>query len=116
MKSLKHLALIIVALASLILTWPYAFAWIAGGGNIFNAYDFFADAIRPGGTGAFLSVDILIVWVVYVVWVVTDAQRIGAGMKWGGLFAILSYLGVCFSFPLYIVFRERHLDRLAAQG
>lgn len=115
-QSLKHVALIIVAVMSLVLTWPHAFGWMAAGGNIFNAYDFFADAIRPGGTSAFLSLDILIVWVVYIAWVITDAPRIGAGLKWGLLFAALSYLGVCFSFPLYIVFRERHIDRNPAQG
>lgn len=111
MISLRHAIFVIAAFAGLFLTWPYAFDWMRNGGNILNAWAFFADALRPGGTAAFLSLDILFVWGVYIVWVIGDARRIGLGSGTGVLFAVLSYLGVCFSMPLYLVRRERWLDR-----
>ena len=83
------------------------------GGNILNPIQFFADAIAPGGTAAFLSIDMAIAWLVFMVWVVFDARRIGMGMRWGWFFVALSYIGVSLAFPVYIVTRERYLDRRA---
>jgi len=83
------------------------------GGNILDPVDFFGDAIDAGGTAAFLSLDMLIAWAVFMVWVVFDAQRIGMGAKWGWFFVALSYAGVSMAFPVYLVARERFLDRHA---
>jgi len=48
---------------------------------------------------------------VFLVWVFADARRIGLGARTGAAFALLSMLGICFAFPLYLVRRERWLDR-----
>ena len=82
-----------------------------GGGNILNPVQFFADAIAPGGTAAFLALDMAVAWLVFMVWVVFDTQRIGMGMRWGWFFVALSYIGVSMAFPFYLVVRERFLDR-----
>ncbi len=84
------------------------------GGNILNPLDFFGDAIDAGGTAAFLSLDMLVAWAVFMVWVVTDAKRIGLGTKWGWAFVALSYIGVSMAFPVYLVTRERFLDKQSA--
>jgi hypothetical protein len=84
---------------------------MAAGGNILNPVAFFGDALAPGGTAAFLTIDMAIAWLVFMVWVVTDSKRIGLGYKWGWTFVALSYIGVSMAFPVYLVTRERYLDR-----
>ncbi|WP_290866590.1 DUF2834 domain-containing protein [Aquabacterium sp.] len=108
--SLRHGFFLVVGIAALFLTWPHALEWMRQGGNILNPIQFFADAINAGGTAAFLSIDMAIAWVVFMVWVVIDAQRIGMGIKWGWFFVGLSYIGVSMAFPIYLVTRERFID------
>lgn len=110
-NNIKHGVFLILGIAALLLTWPYAFDWMRAGGNIFNVVDFFNDAIKVGGTAAFLSLDMLIAWIVLMIWVVFDTQRIGMGMKWGWFFVFLSYVGVSFMLPVYLITRERFIDR-----
>jgi hypothetical protein len=116
MTQIKHAFFILIAIASLFFTWPHAIDWVRGGGNILNPLSFFVEPYKLGGTSAFLTMDIAVVWIAYLVWVVPDAKRIGLGAKWGWIFFALSYLGTCFAFPLYLVMRERHLDRQGARG
>ena len=114
--SIKHILFILLGIAALVLTWPFAFDWMRAGGNILNPLEFFGDPIKAGGTGAFLSIDMAVAWLVFMIWVVFDAQRIGMGYKWGWFFVALSYIGVSFTFPIYLVVRERFLDRRKAVG
>lgn len=107
--NVRHGVFLALGVAALALTWPHALAWMDEGGNILNPAQFFGDAMEPGGTAAFLSIDMLIAWVVFMVWVVFDAKRIGLGYKYGALFIVLSYIGVSMAFPVYLVTRERYL-------
>jgi len=109
--NIRHAFLLMLGLAALFLTWPHAFEWMRQGGNIFNPVQFFADAINAGGTAAFLSIDMAIAWLVFMIWVVVDTRRIGMGAKWGWFFVALSYVGVSLSFPVYLITRERFIDR-----
>ena len=111
--NLRHAFFIIIGIVALFITWPYAFDWMTSGGNILNPVQFFSDAISPGSTAAFLALDMAIAWIVFMVWVIFDAQRIGAGLKWGVFFVLLSYVGVSMAYPFYIVFRERFIDRIS---
>ncbi|NKI16097.1 DUF2834 domain-containing protein [Spongiibacter sp. KMU-166] len=110
-QNIKHIIFVILGIAALILTWPHAFDWMRNGGNILDPLSFFTDAIDAGETAAFLSLDMMIAWVVFMIWVVFDTARIGMGMKWGWFFVALSYIGVSFTFPVYLVVRERYIDR-----
>lgn len=114
--TLRHSFFIIVGIVALLITWPFAFDWMRAGGNILNPVQFFSDALAPGGTAAFLALDMAVAWVVFMVWVVFDTRRIGMGMKWGWFFVFLSYIGVSMAFPFYLVARERFLDRRSAPG
>jgi hypothetical protein len=109
--NIRHAFYVVAGIAALFLTWPHAFQWMADGGNILNPVEFFGDPISAGGTGAFLSIDMAVAWLVFMVWAVTDSKRIGAGYKWGWAFVILSYIGVSMAFPFYLVFRERYLAK-----
>jgi hypothetical protein len=55
-----------------------------------------------------------IAWLVFMDWVVADCRRIGLGTRWGVFFVALSYIGVSMAFPVYLVVRERYLDRRQA--
>jgi hypothetical protein len=114
--NVRHALYLLAGLAGLLLTWPHAFSWMSDGGNIMNPIDFFGDAIDAGGTAAFLSIDMLVAWCVFMVWVVTDSARIGMGAKRGWLFVLLSYIGVSMAFPVYLVTRERFLDKQSGAG
>jgi hypothetical protein len=109
--NIRHAIYLGAGVLALLLTWPHAFDWMDAGGNILNPFDFFGDAIDAGGTAAFLSLDMLVAWAVFMVWVVTDAKRIGLGTRWGWFFVALSYIGVSMAFPVYLVTRERFLDK-----
>lgn len=109
--NIRHAFFLIAGAVALVLTWPFAFDWIGDGGNIGNPVEFFGDAMAPGGTAAFLSIDMAIAWLVFMVWVLFDARRIGLGYKVGVLFILLSYIGVSMAFPVYLVVRERYLAR-----
>ena len=111
--SVKHLAYIGLAIVSLIWAWSHGFAWAVGGGNLLNLPSFFIDAYNSGSAAAFLTIDILTAWATFMIWVVGDARKIGLGARLGWIFVALSFLGTCFAFPLYLVLRERHLDRAA---
>jgi hypothetical protein len=109
--NIRHAAYVLLGVTATLLTWPHAFDWIRAGGNILNPVQFFSDAIHAGGTAAFLSIDMAIAWLVFMIWVVSDAKRIGLGLKWGWFFVALSYVGVSLAFPVYLVTRERFLQR-----
>jgi hypothetical protein len=113
-SNLKHGLFIVLGITAFFLTWPHAFDWMHKGGNILDPVAFFGDAIKAGGTAAFLSIDMAIAWVVFMIWVVFDAKRIGMGYKWGWFFVAMSYIGVSLTFPIYLVVRERFLDKKSA--
>ncbi len=109
-KTIRHTVYLVLGIAAFFLTWPHALQWMSEGGNILNPVAFFGDAIAHGRTAAFLSFDILFMWVTYMIWVVTDAHRIGLGYKWGVFFLLFSYVGVSLAFPVYLIVRERFVD------
>jgi hypothetical protein len=109
--TLRHGFFILIGIAALFLTWPHAIQWIQDGGNILNPVAFFADAINAGGTAAFLTFDLLVVWIVFMVWAPSDAAKIGLGAKVGWIFVALSFIGVSMAFPFYLVYRERFLAK-----
>lgn len=109
--NIRHMFYLVIGLFGAIATWSYGFQWIADGGNVFNPVEFFADGIRPGGTAAFLSIDMAVTWAVFLVWVCQDCMKIGLGKKWAAFFVVLTYIGVCFTFPVYLIVRERYLAR-----
>lgn len=109
--NIRHALYAIAAIVSLVWAWSQGFAWMQAGGNLLNLPSFFIDAYKSGPAAAFLTVDILVAWGVFMVWVVGDARAIGLGAKWGWIFVALSFLGTCFAFPLYLIKRDRHLAR-----
>jgi Terpene cyclase DEP1 len=106
----RHILFVMLAIGSLLAAWSHGLVWMAAGGNLFNLPSFFIDSFNSGPAAAFLTIDIVVAWAVFMIWVVGDAAKIGLGARTGWLFVALSFLGTCFAFPLYLVLRERHLD------
>ena len=113
---IKHAFFILIGVGSLFVVWPFAFEWMKNGGNIMNPLSFFTDVFKLGGAPAFLTTDIAVSWITFMVWVVFDSKKIGLGAKWGWIFVGLSYLGTCFAFPIYLVVRDRYLAKQVNQG
>ena len=110
--SIKHLVYVVLAVIALVAAWSHGLAWMASGGTLLNLPSFFIDAYNSGSAAAFLTIDIVVVWLVFMIWVVGDSQRIGLGARQGWIFVALSFLATCFAFPLYLVVRERFLSRV----
>jgi hypothetical protein len=107
----KHALFVAAAVISPVWAWAKGVAWVTEGGNLINLPSFFIDAYNSGSASTCLTIYILFVWGVFLVWVIADARRIGLGTRTGAAFGLLSMLGICFAFPLYLVRRERWLDR-----
>lgn len=112
----RHLLYILIAVASAAAAWFHGIAWVREGGNLLLLPTFFLDAYRSGSAAAFLTIDILAAWTVFMIWVVPDAVRIGLGARKGWFYFALSFIGTCFAFPLYLVARERHLAKAGTAG
>src|SRR3546814_17314339 len=65
--TVRHVFFVIVGIFAILITWPFAFDWMRAGGNILNPVQFFADALAPGGTAAFLALDMAVAWAVFMV-------------------------------------------------
>lgn len=113
---LRHAAYVIIAAAATVGAWWHGVAWITQGGNILNLPSFFLDSYRSGSAAAFLTIDILAAWAVFMIWVVPDAKRIGLGAKTGWVYFALSFIGTCLALPLYLRARERHLAAVGETG
>jgi len=111
--NVRHIYYLIIAIVSLVITWSYGIQWMKEGGDVSNPLAMFIDAFNTGHPGAqFLTVDIFAAWMVFIVWVFSDCVKIGLGKKWGAFWIAVSYLGVCFTFPVYLIARERYLKSL----
>ena len=73
-------------------------------------WGFFVDAMTASHPSASLSVDVFIAYLVFCVWCVVEARRLGmrhawAYVVWGLLVAFAS------AFPLFLLMRDLHLAR-----
>lgn len=109
--NLRHAIYLITGIVALISLYPHAFDYMNAGGNFWNPIEFFGTGIAAGGAAAVLSTEMVAVCIVFWIWVIVDSRQIGLGTKWGVLFAIISYFGISFFFPLYLIVRERFLAK-----
>lgn len=102
----------LLALAGLLAPWYFNVRYAAQGGSLLDV----GAAIRlafANPVSSSLSIDVLIAFAVFVVWVVPEARRIG--MRAGWIYPLLGLLiAFAFAFPLFLLMRERHLRREGA--
>ena len=65
----------------------------------------FADQIFSSTIAALTFADLMMCAVVFYVWLPREAARAGIRRWWP--FALASFGGLCFAFPLFLYFRER---------
>jgi hypothetical protein len=111
MVQLRLAAYAVFATAGLVLPWIYGIQWVAAGGNILNFYSFFHDSFVPNGAAAFVTIDLLISWFTFLVFVLPESKRVGTPNGWI-FFVLASTVGNCFAFPLFLFFRERRLAEM----
>ena len=88
----------------LVLTWYFNFQHFAGGGT---AGEFLSLGF-VNSVSSSLTVDLLVACVAFVIWMVSEGERLGMKARW--LYPCLAF-GVAFAFagPLFLWMRERQL-------
>ena len=66
----------------------------------------FADQIFSSTIAALTFADLMMCAVVFLAWLPREAARMGIRRWWP--FALATLGGLCFAFPLFLYFRERH--------
>jgi len=62
-----------------------------------------------------LAVDLTMCFIAFISWSGPDGRRLGVGRWWATVPAAL-LVGLCFAIPLYLLLRERALERQPALG
>lgn len=93
-----------LAAVGLMATWYYNGLYILGGGGLGPA-EFFGTAFANALTTA-ITIDVYCSALVFSVWVVTDAKRMGLRRSW--LYVVVCFcIGLAVALPLYLAQRER---------
>ncbi len=110
--SIREMMYALLAVLGLLLPWHYNLQFMAATPGLFDLLEFVRQAmVNPAS--ASLSLDLIVAFTAYCVFVIAEARRIG--MRHGWIFVAL---GLCVAFacafPLFLLLRERHLRRRAA--
>lgn len=113
--SLKQFTYLFLSFLGAVCTWYFNVQYFQGTGTIlFSPIHF---AVQAGSTpaGASMSMDALITGLAAIVWMLTDANKIGMKHAWAYI-AFGSWISFTFLFPLFLFMRERHLDQQQIEG
>jgi hypothetical protein len=95
----------ILAVAALVVTWSWNFAFFAGPDASLGS---FLAGAYANPAAASLSSDLLFLTLVAVVWMVVEARRHGIRFVW--LYVAMGFaVAISVSFPLFLIARERRL-------
>ncbi|WP_417429460.1 DUF2834 domain-containing protein [Kiloniella sp.] len=99
---------LILSILGLLATWYYNFQYFSMSESInFGPY-LKALLVNPATTA--VTVDIYFTAVVFSVWVLVESKRVG--MKYPYIYVLLCFgVGIAFSFPLFLAFREKQRER-----
>ncbi len=98
----------LLALVGLIATWFFNLQFIEFYGEL-KLEQFIADNY-VNAASASIANDIFVAGLTFVFWVYVESRRIGMRFWW--VYAILTFgVAIAFAFPLYLLMRERHLDK-----
>ena len=109
---------LLLAVVGLIWAWSHGLAfsmdWLTATPNPWNVPQFFVDffysAYVASPTAAFLTVDLLGAWFTFLVFVLPESRRLNIKVGWV-YFLLACTAGVCFAMPLFLLHRERILQR-----
>ena len=110
--SKREIVYALLAVLGLAGTWYFNIQYVTTvGQGTFNAIDWLRlGFVNPAA--ASLTVDVLVAFIVFIVFAIVESRRIG--MRYGWMYAVLGCLvAFAFAFPLFLMMRERHLARPA---
>lgn len=81
--------------------------WMQAGGSLTDIGGFFGAGFATPAASS-LSTDLTVAFVVFLVWMIVEAGRIGMRNRWVYVLAGFA-VAFAFAFPLFLLMRERHL-------
>ena len=107
----RQIIFAICALSGIVLTMYFNIPFMIEHGG-FPLTTFITDNYVNHASGS-ISNDILVVLVAFLFWSFFEAKRISMPNWW--IYAVLAFgVALAFSFPLFLLMRERHLAKLEA--
>jgi len=105
----KQIIYAILAIVGLVVTWYFNFQYLGIEGN--NIKSFIADN-KLNAASSSVWYDVIIAYIASVFFFYFESKRIGMSFWW--VYWILSTcLAIAFGLPLYLLMRERHLQKQA---
>jgi len=103
----------VLAVLGVVLPWHFNIQWMQTPESTGVAS--FVSAGMANAASSSLTVDILIVFVCFSVWVVVEGRRLG--MRYAWLFIpYATFIALASAFPLFLLLRSRRMQTLAEGG
>jgi hypothetical protein len=101
----------VIALVALLATWHQNLHYLAGPGGFVGANVRFWKDTFAVPAGASITLDLLLFGLAVTFWMVLEARRLGMRFVW--VYVALGFLiAISFTFPLFLMARERRLTTL----
>jgi hypothetical protein len=112
MRRLVQPSYALLAAAGLVVPWLFNLRFMAEGGSWVDLPAVAALAFANQVAASFTS-DLLIAFVAFLVFSIAEGRRIG--MAWWWVYPLLgATIAFAFAFPLFLLMRDRHLQRAEA--
>ena len=103
----------LLSVAGLVGTWFFNVEFMRGDGSFLGS-GFLAGGFANPAASSF-TVDLLVAFLAYLVWLFPEAKRVGVPHAW--VYLLLGFfVAFAFSYPLFLFVRERALARAAASA
>jgi hypothetical protein len=103
-----------LAIIGLVATWYFNLAFMEESGGSFSIVDF-VEACYANSASASISNDITVAVIAFLVWSFYESNRLEMRNWWA--YVVLTFaVAFAFSYPLFLLMRERRLQALADSG
>ena len=110
----KQVAYLVLAVLGAVAPWYYITQFVIQAGS-FSFVGFFQAALQAGHASAALTVDICIAYLVFCIWSIIEAKRLGMRYVWLYI-AWATLVAIASAFPLFLFMREKKLNSLATKA
>ena len=110
----KQVVYLVLAVLGAVAPWYYITQFVMQTGSL-SFIGFFQAALQGGHASAALTVDICIAYLVFCIWSVGEAKRLGMRNVWFYI-AWATLVAIASAFPLFLFFREKKILGLKANA
>jgi len=103
----KQVVYLVLAVLGAVAPWYYITQFVIQTGSL-SFIGFFQAALQAGHASAALTVDICIAYLVFCIWSVGEAKRLGMSHVWFYI-AWATLVAIASAFPLFLFFREKKI-------